>query len=149
MFSLQITHTTPHMIHTSNFSGIPLCSRGHHCERFDTDLVEQIIEVEIDARVRRLRDERGCTVDGVTQHRWKEELREVLVHTALEEEAHHGLLPAEFCGCLQRTLDDVIEVECPVTEKSVSRSTVVDAPSSILLRFLMFCNRFARKIAHP
>jgi|CXWL01.1.fsa_nt_gi hypothetical protein len=97
----------------SNFSGMP---RGNHCNRFDTDLVEQIIEVEIEVATHRLQEAKGLVIDSATQHRWKDELREVLVHTFLEEATMHTVLPAEIQGCLSQTLDTVIEVDCAASE---------------------------------
>ncbi len=75
---------------------------------FDTNLLQQIIEIEIEECVRSLRSQ-GITVEGGIQHRWNESLGEILSHVIEEEAGTHCLMPKEFQEELDQMLLNLID----------------------------------------
>jgi hypothetical protein len=69
---------------------------GYHCRRFNTDLLEQVIAVEVDTAVRRLCRERGIPPDSIDQRLWVDTILVRISRVIMQAVDTHTLLPADI-----------------------------------------------------
>lgn len=67
---------------------------GYHCERFDTSLLWQIVEVEVELAASRLRRERGIVLSSATQSAWARHIFTRVSTSTFAEISSHSFLPS-------------------------------------------------------
>lgn len=97
----------------------------NHIAHFDTDLMDQIIEVEVDTAVRTL-EAQGKKIDPTLPHLWNRSLREMLNHIVLEEQGNHCILPRDFQQTLQNMLQNLIDAD---SDSISDQKKTSDSPS--------------------
>lgn len=137
------------MSHIFPQSSRPNRTSAYYAERFDTDLVEQIIGLELDSAVRRLSDDRGIIVGRETCEQWKSSIRESLIHMAMEESSIHLFRPDEMEQFLKRTLENLIESDYGDEDTAFVSQTPEDTVLPPFLRFLVSCCRVFHKKPQP
>ncbi len=113
---------------------------GSSIIRFNTDLVDQIIEVEVDTAIRSL-EQSGKRVSEALAHSWNRALQEMIGHMAVEEGSNHCILPRDFQETLQNMLRNLIDAD---SDSITSRKPKV-APQSLGNRLCLFFARLAGK----
>lgn len=114
--------------------------------KYDTDLLEQIIETEIDIAAHKLQREKNLSVPLVVQHRWHAKLRGKMTSVISDECAgEHMVCPDVLQMTLKTMICDLMETDLTV-EECVSSGGVVDpAAFSGITRFLLFLCPFHHK----
>jgi|GEM_PF-5793817 len=82
-----------------------------HCHRFDTSLLQQVIEVAVDAAVRHLSQERGISEGTINQSRW---VRTIVHHIDTEIARMvdaHELIPSEIDDRIDEEIAELINLE--------------------------------------
>jgi hypothetical protein len=132
--------TSPHKYHMQT----PNHSTGFHCHTFDTQLLEQVIAVEVESAVRRLCCQRGIACNSIDQHAWTQIILK-RIHRAIERScAVHMLLPSD--------IDARIDTEiCRLVDEAIRQSRPVDTGSMFvpvhgLLRLPRHAGVLLRKI---
>ncbi|UPA23032.1 hypothetical protein K8942_02355 [Candidatus Peribacteria bacterium] len=118
----------------------PLTAVSGHIPHFDTDLLSQIIEVEVDNAIRQLQTA-GRFIDNSIARNWQHSLRDMLTHMMLEEHGNHCMLPEDIEKALRNLLQVLIDTDVDlIKKKPVCREQVTS-----WRRFQMSVLRFFRK----
>ncbi len=78
---------------------------GSNAEWFDTALLQQIIETEIDIAIHAAWRERGIRIDDTVRHVWSEDVRAGLI----EKIKTRSLLPEDIDGAIGQHIHQLIE----------------------------------------
>lgn len=113
---------------------------------FDTELLQQIIDIEIEECVRALRSQ-GIAVEGEIQHRWNVSLNEILTHVVIEESSSHCLMPQEFQEELNQMLQNLIEDDFGSQMESQHTEIALKSSRSLFARLRHFWHRLMWKKA--
>lgn len=127
----------------------PHQSAEYFAKKFDTDLVEQIISLELDTAIRTLAEDRGICVNRDTENLWKDALRKSWMHMAVEESSRHTFCPSAFEQFLRRILEDLIDAEYGEGTAHVDEDHYPQPTFSLFTRFLVFCRKAGDKKMHP
>lgn len=82
---------------------------GPHCHCFDTDLLQQVIAVEVEAAVRRVCRERGIECASIDQHAWVETIVGHIRKKLGRASDLHTLLPSEVDMQMEREIGVLID----------------------------------------
>lgn len=95
-------------IHTMSQRPHPI---GLHCERFDTGLLHQIVEIEVDCAVHRLMREQGIMIDTRTQAAWTQTICDRVGNATFEEINAHSFMPSVMNIRLRSAVEQLIREE--------------------------------------
>lgn len=106
--------------------------QGYHCNRFDTDLLQQIVAVEIDLTVRRIARDKGVIIDEQTQRHWIQSVLERLERQTFEDVKAHSFLPS----VLQERMH--CEINRILHEEILDQPATASIPQIVPMRRLCF-----------
>ncbi len=126
-------------MHTLTEHKVPMS----HFLHFNTDLMDQIIEVEVDNAVRRLEME-GRVVNNTLSHAWNRAIREMINHMLEEEGGVHTIMPHDFQTMLQQMLQNLTDDAFP-PEKECGAFILSAEHPTFLKRMHRFFLRIVQK----
>lgn len=92
---------------------------GYHCKRFDTQLLEQIVAIEVDCAVRRIAREDGVMIDERTQRQWTSRVLEYVEDETFQQLHAHAFLPAALETSMACAISRIVQEEVVGTQKSL------------------------------
>lgn len=107
---------------------------------FDTTLLEQIIDTEVDLTLDRYCREKGITVSDDTAFCWKHRLLSEISACAIDHARHHTLSPDEMQALLHERLAHWMAEDI---DADMRNPTILpqSQPFSLFTRLLVYCHR--------
>lgn len=123
-------------MHSSNHSS----EAQNHIARFNTDLLSQIIELEVSEVIAGLVRE-GYRVEDNLLHVWSHAIRDMLIHMMIEEEVRHTMMPQD----IQQALDTMLQ---DLRQEFIDRKDVTNAAhteTALRERYSSFLQKISKK----
>ncbi|HVW67161.1 MAG TPA: hypothetical protein VHA78_05555 [Candidatus Peribacteraceae bacterium] len=114
---------------------------------FDSTLLEQIIDTEVDLMISRYCQEKGMTVSDEKAFCWKHQLLHEISEAVIDHEHHRCLTPAEMQSLLRDRTAEWIESQDADARNPTILS--IGQPFSLFTRLLVYCKRPGLKRPHP
>lgn len=112
---------------------------------YDTELLEQIIETEIDIAAHKLKREKNIIVDVSLKRRWQTSLRDSITHMVARTVHEHVLRPEAVQQFMKQRMDDLIANNLPEPEPLVLAYMDQTVTFSGVTRLLLFFSPFRHK----
>jgi len=120
----------------------------HRCsadDRYDTDLLEQIIDTEIDIAAHKLKREKNMIVDISLKRHWQSSLRSTVTHMVAESIHDHVIRPEAVQKFMKQQLDGLIDHDLSHTGSPIVVSLHAPIQFSAMTRMLLFFSPFHHK----
>lgn len=118
---------------------------GLHCERFDTALLQQIVQIEVDCAVHKLMREQGIMIDTQTQAVWTETICTRVQKATFQEINAHSFLPAVMNIRLRSAVEQLIHEEVHIVAKdhaeSIGRVKPVPWPCKLMTTLVILLKK--------
>ncbi len=88
-----------------------LHSSGYHCHKFDTDLLQRVIEMSVDESVRQVCQDRRISLDSIDQRVWVQTILRHIEGEIMRLADAHVLIPSEINARIETEVAELVDGE--------------------------------------